>query len=35
MIEAETIDFLEVLDTNIKRIDRLIQVLDAGRRVVI
>jgi hypothetical protein len=34
MREAETIDFLEVLDTNIKRIDRLIQLLDAGRRAV-
>jgi hypothetical protein len=34
MREAETIDFLEVLDTNIKRIDRLIQLLDAGRRTV-
>jgi len=34
MREAETIDFLEVLDTNIKRIDRLIQLLDGGKRTV-
>ena len=34
MREAETIDFLEVLDTNIKRIDRLMQLLDAGRRTL-
>ena len=33
MREAETIDFLEVLDTNIKRIDRLMQLLDGGRRI--
>ena len=34
MREAETIDFLEVLDTNIKRIDRLVKLLDGGRRIV-
>ena len=34
MREAETIDFLEVLDTNIKRIDRLMQLLDGGRRTL-
>lgn len=33
MREAETIDFLEVLDKDMKRIDRLMQLLDGGRRI--
>ena len=34
MREAETIDFIQVLDKNLKHIDRLVKLLDGGRRIV-